>query len=65
MPSIGKGVEEIRVRYASRAFRVVYTARRKDAVFVLNAFEKKSQATPWRELDIARVRFAQLMREAP
>ena len=32
MPSIGRGVEEIRVRDATGAFRVIYTARLADAV---------------------------------
>jgi predicted XRE-type DNA-binding protein/putative component of toxin-antitoxin plasmid stabilization module len=35
MPSIGKGVEEIRVRDDSGIFRVIYTARLAEAVFVL------------------------------
>jgi phage-related protein len=38
MPSIGRGVEEIRVRDASGAYRVIYTARLADAVYVLHAF---------------------------
>ncbi len=45
MPSIGKGVEEIRMRDETGAFRVVYTARLAEAVYVLHAFQKKTQAT--------------------
>lgn len=62
MPSIGKGVEEIRVSEASGAYRVIYFARRADAVYVLHAFHKKTQATPKQELRIAKVRFGQLPR---
>jgi phage-related protein len=43
-------------------FRVVYTARLADAVYVLHAFQKKTQATPKRDIDTAKARFAQLMR---
>lgn len=65
MPSIGKGVEEIRVRDGSGIFRVLYTARLADALYVLHAFQKKTQATSKRDVDIARERLAQLRRERP
>jgi phage-related protein len=51
MPSIGKGVEEIRVWDEAGTFRVVYTARMADAVYVLHAFQKKTQATSKRDID--------------
>lgn len=63
MPSIGKGVEEIRVRDDTGAWRVIYTARLADAVHVLHAFQKKTQATSRHDMDIARARFSQLMRD--
>jgi phage-related protein len=62
MPSIGKGVEEIRVWDDSGAYRMIYTARLVDAVYVLHAFQKKTQATAKQDLDLARERFAQLMK---
>lgn len=50
MPSIGKGVEEIRVWDDSGIYRVIYTARLADAVYILHAFQKKTQTTAkcWR-----------------
>ena len=63
MPSIGKGVEEIRVWDDAGTFRVIYTARIADAVVVLHAFQKKTQAKAKRDIDLAKARFAQLMRE--
>ena len=62
MPSIGNGVEEIRVWDDSGTYRVIYTARLADEVFVLHAFQKKTQATAKRDIDIAKERFVQLMR---
>ena len=62
MPLIGKGVEEIRVWDDAGTYRVIYTARIADAVYVLHAFQKKTQATPKRDMDIARERFAKLIR---
>lgn len=60
--TVGKGVREIRIRERSGAFRIIYTAAFADAVYVLHAFQKKSQRTPQRDLDIAIRRFAMLTR---
>lgn len=62
MPSIGKGVEEIRIWDESGTYRVIYTARLADAVYVLHAFQKKTQATAKRDIDLAKARFAELIR---
>jgi phage-related protein len=63
MSSIGKGVEEIRVWDDAGTYRVIYTARLADAVYVLHAFQKKTQATSKRDTDIPRLRLAQVMKE--
>jgi phage-related protein len=60
MPTIGKGVEEIRIRDDSGIYRVIYTARFAKAVFVLHAFEKKTQRTSQRDIEIARARFSEM-----
>lgn len=62
MPSIGKGVEEIRLWGETGTYRIIYTARIKDAVYVLHAFQKKTQATAKRDIDLAKSRFAELIR---
>ena len=62
MPSIGKGVEEIRIWDDSGTFRVIFTARLKDAVYVLHAFQKKTRATAKRDIEIAQRRYAELIR---
>ena len=63
VPTIGKGVEEIRIRDDSEIYRVIYTARFADAVFVLHAFEKKTQRTTQRDIEIAKARFREMMRD--
>lgn len=60
MSSIGKGVEEIRIWDDSGTFRVIYTARIADAVYVLHAFQKKTQTTAKRDIDLAKLRFSEL-----
>jgi len=62
MPSIGMGVEEIRVWDESGTYRVVYTARLADAVYVLHAFQKNTQAKSKRDIDVAKARYSELMR---
>ena len=63
MSGIGKGVEEIRIAEPSGAYLVIYVARRVDVVYVLHAFQKKTQATPKKDLEIARQRFGKLKGE--
>ena len=46
MPTIGKGVEEIRVWDDAGIFRVIYTARLAEAVWVLHVFQKKTRPRP-------------------
>ena len=42
MPSVGRGVMEIRLR-GELEHRVLYIAKYAEAIYVLHAFEKKSQ----------------------
>jgi phage-related protein len=63
MQTIGAGVREIRLRDASGAFRVIYVATFADAVHVLHAFQKKSQKTAQRDVDLAAARLRDLKRE--
>lgn len=64
MTSIGPGVREVRVRDEAGAFRVIYIATLGDVVYVLHAFQKKTQQTPGRDLDLATSRLRQIIREA-
>lgn len=55
-------MEEIRVWVSSGTYRVMFTARLPEKVYVLHAFQKKTQETSKRDNEIAKKRFAQLMR---
>ena len=57
MKTVGAGVNEIRVRDASGAYRVIYLATRLEAVYVLHCFHKKAEKTSQRDIDLARQRF--------
>jgi phage-related protein len=62
MPSVGPGVEEIRIRDASGAYRAMYTARFAEAVYVLHVFQKKTRATSSQDIELAAKRHAALLR---
>lgn len=57
MPDIGQGVQEIRIRDGSGAFRVVYVAKLAGAVYVLHCFQKKTNKTAQSDLDLAAKRY--------
>src|SRR5262249_35642131 len=62
MTSVGAGVREIRVRDPAGAFRVIYVATFADAVYVLHAFQKRTQRTSARDLVLEELRFRALKR---
>ena len=49
-------MQEIRIREAAGAFRIIYLASVGDRVVVLHAFQKKTQQTSQRDIDLARSR---------
>ena len=63
MAIIGKGVEEIRVKDEDGIFRVMYTARFEAAVYVLHAFQKKPEQTSAHDIELAKIRFKQLVND--
>jgi phage-related protein len=56
MPTVGKGVYEIRV-HLDGAWRAMYVAKFEEAVYVLHVFEKKTQHTPKDDLKLAAQRY--------
>lgn len=62
MAVVGAGVREIRVTGADGAFRTLYLATRKDAVYVLHCFQKKTQKTAARDIELAKSRFKDIAR---
>ncbi len=60
LKEVGPGVREMRVREASGAFRVVYLASLPDRIAILHAFQKKTQQTQQRDIELAAKRFREL-----
>ena len=63
MKTIGSSVREMRIRDEAGAFRVIYVATFTDAVYVLHAFQKKTQATSLHDIRLAAARFRELAEE--
>lgn len=63
MPTVGPGVQEIRIRDEAGAFRVIFIARLADAIHVLHCFQKKTQKTSNADLDLASMRYRELLQE--
>ena len=59
MPSIGAGVKELKI-HENGEFRVVFIAKFPEAVYVLHAFQKKTQKTPKKDIALAQQRLKQL-----
>ena len=63
MTTVGKSVYEVRIQEASGAYRVIYIAKFEKSVYVLHCFQKKTQRTLKKDIDIARTRLRELMKE--
>jgi len=63
MSDIGKGVSEIRVSVKAGEYRVFYVVVTKAGILVFHSFKKKTQATPKKELETARIRLRAQLEE--
>lgn len=61
--SIGKGVEELRVKDKTGAYRAFYFTKIADAVVIFHAFVKKTQKTSKHEIDLGKKRTKEMLDE--
>ncbi|QGY32385.1 type II toxin-antitoxin system RelE/ParE family toxin [Pantoea cypripedii] len=59
----GAGVAEIRIKTEDGAFRVVYVACFEEAIYVLHSFQKKSQKTAQKDVNLIKDRYKALVDE--
>ena len=62
MAAVGAGVREIRI-HSEGEFRVFYVAVFAEGIYVLHAFQKKTQRTRQQDLDVGRARYAAIVRD--
>jgi phage-related protein len=61
MSIIGDGVEEIRIKTRD-AYRVFYVAKFEEAIYVLHAFNKKTQKTSKLDIDLGQKRYQEMQK---
>jgi len=61
MATIGSGVREIRIQEQGQ-FRIIYVTKFDDAIYVLHAFQKKTQKTRKSDIDAAKREFQALIK---
>ena len=61
--TIGSGVKEIRINDDGSTFRIMYIAKLANKIYVLHSFQKKSQKTRPKDIEIAKVRFNAILQE--
>jgi phage-related protein len=59
MNEVGPGVREIRIHVLGE-WRILYAVKYAEAIYVLHAFQKKTQKTRQQDIELARRRFRQL-----
>ena len=60
MPTVGRGVHELRLENRSGQYRVIHALVRRGAVHVLHAFKKTTRAAPQRDIEVARKRLKEV-----
>ena len=60
MKTMGKSVREIRIKEAVGIYRVIYLANIDDMVYVVHAFQKKTQKTRKADIDLVRKRLKEI-----
>ncbi len=57
LPEIGSGIQELRVWDETGTHRVIFIAKFAESVYVLHAFQKKTQTMSSRDLNLVRKRY--------
>lgn len=60
---IGSGVKEIRLSEGNNIYRIMYVAKLANKIYVLHSFQKKTQKTNARDIEIAKARYKAINNE--
>ena len=58
--TVGPGVWELKAQDADGQFRLMYIVKHKDRIYVLHAFQKKTQKTRKVDIDLAKARLKEI-----
>lgn len=62
LSTVGHGAQEIRI-HTTKEHRVIYFAKFVEGIYVLHAFEKRTRRTRPADLELARKRLAEVLRQ--
>jgi phage-related protein len=62
LTTIGTGVMELKIRINGE-YRVIYVAKFTEAIYVLHVFAKKTPKTSQTDLELAKTRYQQLLKD--
>ena len=60
IPNWGTGVIELKYKDSSGAYRVVYVAKFRHAIYILHSFQKKTQQTAKPDVEIIKARYKEI-----
>ena len=60
MPSLGKGIHELRLKDRSGIYRIIYFIIRANKIILVHAFKKTTQETPLQVLNTAKRRIKEV-----
>ena len=61
MPSIGSGAMEIRI-HKPHQHRVIYVAKHQEAVYIIHAFDKKTEKTSLHDIQVAKNAYSYMLK---
>jgi len=62
MATVGPGAMEIRI-HVGDAYRIFYVVKFKEGVYILHAFQKKTQRTSARDIRLGQSRYKEMIRD--
>jgi len=60
---IGSGVKEIRISENNNIYRVMYATKFANKIYVLHSFQKKTQKTSLKDIEIIKTRYKAIKKE--
>jgi len=61
MRGMGKSVFELRLKERGDTYRIFYIIKKRDAIYFIHAFQKKSAKTPLKNIEVAKKRIKRLL----
>jgi len=61
MPSIGRGIHELRLKDRSGIYRMIYFLMNEGNIYLLHGFQKKTEATPTHNIELAKRRLKEVL----